>query len=185
MLSGSLSVGERLKKRRKELGINLRDLAERTDLTASFLSQVERGVTNPSLNSLRRISEALNVQLLYFLAEDFSPKSPVVRAGARPALQLGNSEVSYELLTPGLTGKFEVIQGHLKPGTENIVRPLSVQTEELIMVLRGCLLVGLETQDYTLNPGDTIYFEGSMLRKLMCASPDEVTWISVITPPVF
>jgi transcriptional regulator with XRE-family HTH domain len=185
MNNGNPSVGERLKKRRKELGINLRDLALRTDLTASFLSQVERGVTNPSLNSLRRISEALNVQLLYFLAEDFSPKSPVVRAEARPALRLGNSEVSYELLTPGLTGKIEVIQGHLKPGTENIVRPLGVQTEELILVLSGCLLVGLEDQDYLLKPGDTIYFEGTSLHKLMCASTEDVTWVSVITPPVF
>jgi transcriptional regulator with XRE-family HTH domain len=181
----SLSVGERLRKRRTELGINLRELASRTDLTASFLSQVERGVTNPSLMSLRRIAEALGVQLMYFLAENMTAKSPVVRAKDRALLRLGNSEVTYELLSPDLHGKFEVICGRLQPGSENIARSLGVQTEELIMVLTGSLLVGLEDEDYTLHPGDTITFQGASLRKLMCASEIEVTWISVITPPVF
>ena len=62
-------IGQRLKKRRTELNLSLRDLASTTQLTAAFLSQVERGISNPSLNSLRRISTSLNVPMLYFMAE--------------------------------------------------------------------------------------------------------------------
>jgi transcriptional regulator with XRE-family HTH domain len=183
-MPGELVQGRRLSKRRKEMGLSLRDLAERTQLTASFLSQVERGVTNPSLNSLQRIAEALSVPLLFFLAED-KHKSQVVRVQNRPEMTFSDSNIVYELLTPDLSGKFEVVCGTLKPGVENIVRRLSVDTEEFIIVQEGSLLVGLESDEYTLHPGDTIYFEGSALRHLTCASSGEVRWISVITPPVF
>jgi transcriptional regulator with XRE-family HTH domain len=183
-MPGEVIQGSRLSKRRKEMGLSLRDLAERTQLTASFLSQVERGVTNPSLTSLQRIAEALSVPLLFFLADD-QHKSKVVRSNRRPEMTFSDSNIVYELLTPDLSGKFEVVGGHLKPGLENIVRRLSVETEEFIIVLEGSLLVGLEEEEHVLHTGDTIYFNGSSLRRLTCASHGEVRWISVITPPVF
>lgn len=177
-------LGRRLNKRRTELGLSLRDLADKTSLTASFLSQLERGVTNPSLKSLQKISDALGVPLLYFLSE--SPnQSPVVRSGKRSKLDLDDARVSYELLTPDLTGKLEALLGTIKSGCDNIVRPLSVETDEFIFVLEGSLTVGLKDQEYILNAGDSIYFNGRDLLKLTCASGGDTRWISVITPPVF
>ena len=57
-----------MKHRRNELNLSLRALAEKTDLSAAFLSQIECGKSNPSLNSLQRIAEALQVSLSYFLS---------------------------------------------------------------------------------------------------------------------
>jgi transcriptional regulator with XRE-family HTH domain len=180
-------IGNRLKKRRGELNLSLRELARQTQVTAAFLSQVERGVCNPSLNSLRRIADSLQVPLLYFLAERPNP-SPVVRKNERSLIELNGSDgtgVTYEMLSPDLSRNFVVIQGHLKPGSDNIFRPLSTDTEEMILVLNGSLVVGLSDQDYTINSGDAITFTGKELTKLMSASEEEVSWISVITPPVF
>jgi transcriptional regulator with XRE-family HTH domain len=177
-------LGKRLKKRRTELGLSLRELADKTNLTASFLSQLERGVTNASLKSLQRIADALGVPLLYFLSE--SPnQSPVVRSGDRSKLDLDDARVSYELLTPDLTGKLEALLGTIKSGCDNIVRTLSVETEEVIFVLEGSLTVGLKDQEYILNAGDSIYFNGRDLHKLTCGGDSKTRWISVITPPVF
>lgn len=183
-MSDNSLLGKRLNKRRTELNLSLRGLAEKTDLTASFLSQLERGIVNSSLKSLQRIADALGVQLLYFLAENPS-QSPVVHAGSRSKLHLDDERVSYELLTPDLTGKFEAIIGHIQSGCENIARPLSVETEEFIFVLEGSLTVGLKEREYILNEGDAIYFNGSSLVKLMSACETKTRWISVITPPVF
>ncbi|MCA2002182.1 MAG: XRE family transcriptional regulator [Chloroflexi bacterium] len=183
-MSDNLFLGKRLNKRRTELNLSLRDLAEKTDLTASFLSQLERGIVNSSLKSLQKIADALNVPLLYFLAENPS-QSPVVRADSRSKLDLDDDRVSYELLTPDLTGKFEAVIGHIKSGCENIARPLNVETEEFIFVLEGSLTVGLKEREYILNEGDSIYFNGSDLVKLTSACETETRWISVITPPVF
>lgn len=180
----NLILGKRLNKRRTEMGLSLRDLAEKTSLTASFLSQLERGVTNPSLKSLQKISDTLGVPLLYFLAESPS-QSPVVRAGHRSKLDLDDNRVSYEMLTPDLTGQLEALLGRIQTGCDNIVRQLSVETEEFIYVLEGSLTVTIKDEDYTLNPGDSITFSGRDLVKLACADGCETSWISVITPPVF
>lgn len=180
----NLILAKRLNKRRTELGLSLRDLAEKTNLTPSFLSQLERCVTNPSLKSLQKISDALGVPLLYFLAENPS-QSPVVRADSRSKLDLDDARVSYEMLTPDLTGQLEALMGHIKTGCDNIVRPLSVETEEFIFVLEGALVVGLKEQEYILYGGDSICFNGRELVRLNCAGDSQTRWISVITPPVF
>jgi transcriptional regulator with XRE-family HTH domain len=213
MAEETIDIGHRIKARRKQLDLSLRDLAERADLTASFLSQVERGKANVSIDSLRRIAEAMNVSMLRFLepaasdgrtapsarsaaaSESDSGKpdngpqrpeySPVLRADARPRLIFPDTGVTYELLTPDLGHQMEAICGRLAPGVENVVRPLREPTEEWIYVVSGLLKVGLENAEYVLAPGDSIYFEGYALRELVCAGDEEVVWISVITPPVF
>jgi transcriptional regulator with XRE-family HTH domain len=199
--------GKRLNKLRKERGLSLREVARRTDLTASFLSQVEHGTSNVSIDSLRRIAEALDVPMMHFLEEppvDFEdihehidPEpcedvdrikaySPVVRAGCRPRLILPPSGVEYQLLVPNLSTKLEAVIGRVSPGTGNIARKLRDETEEFIYVLSGELLIGLDEEEHILRPGDSITFRGIRLTKLICASVDrEASWISVFTPPIF
>lgn len=179
-----MQLGQRLRARRKELGLSLRDLAERVDLTASFLSQVERGLASPSLESLRKISEALNVTIFYFLADEV-PRSPVVRHDQRLKLTLPGSHLSYELLTPDTNRQMEVFMAEVKPGDENIAMPLRQYTEELIHVLQGQLEIQLGQETYWLGPGDSIYFQGPLLRRLAARGDDTLRFISVITPPVF
>lgn len=190
------TVGKRIKQRRQEIGLSLREVARRADVSASFISQVERGESSTSLDSLRRIAEALDVPVLYFLSEDPKPDPNgasdnqrlvfVLRNGYRPKLDLQDSRVSYELLTPDLNRQMEVIIGRLSPGSGNVAKPLKVPTEEFIYVLSGCLAVGIGQEEFLLCPGDSVYFEGVELNKLACASEDEdVVWMSVITPPAF
>jgi quercetin dioxygenase-like cupin family protein/DNA-binding XRE family transcriptional regulator len=192
------SLGHRIQARRKSAGLSLRALAAQTELTASFISQVERGQTNPSIDSLRRIAEALQVSLLYFLSDHQPPRqksrarknsaltyNPVVHAHARPQLTLPVSGVTYELLTPDLAHKMEAVCGRLAPGAGNVARRLREPTEEFIYVLAGALCVGLDAGEHILHAGDSIYFSGTTLQKLACASKEDAVWISVITPPVF
>jgi transcriptional regulator with XRE-family HTH domain len=208
-------IGSRIKEQRTLAGISLRELARRTELTPSFISQLENSKTNVSLDSLRRIAEALDVSLLYFLAETLSeiPKfeetapvdlersenaaplpeakaySPVVPADARAKLILpvsGQSSVIYEKLGPDVGRTMGAFCGRLKPGTGNIARKLREPTEEFIYVLSGALLIVLDYGEYVLQPHDTIYFDGGVLREISCASEkEEAVWISVITPSVF
>jgi transcriptional regulator with XRE-family HTH domain len=200
-------IGIRVRTRRKELNLTIRELARRTGLSASFISQVEHSKTKVSLDSLRPIAEHLDSSIHYFFSEpppeisfaaattpceddpdstDPMEYSPVVRAGCRPRLYLPDSGVNYELLVKDLTRGMEPVFGRLSPGTGNVARRLRKPTEEFIFVLAGKLLLGIQDKEYILNPGDSIYFEGYNLQKLACASEaEDVIWISVITPPVF
>lgn len=187
-------AGQRIRQRREELGLSLREVARRTSLTASFLSLLERGQSNASIDSLRKIADALDVTLLHFLGE--APASEartsgsaavwVVRANVRPRLILPDEGATYELLTPDVNRTVEVFRGCLSPGSGNVARPLKQPIEECIYVLAGKLLVEVAGQTVILDPGDNIYFEGATLTRLECASENEdAVWISVITPPVF
>ncbi|PKO07248.1 MAG: hypothetical protein CVU41_02905 [Chloroflexi bacterium HGW-Chloroflexi-3] len=71
-------VGQKLKQRRDELNLSLRALAAQTGLSAVFLSQIERGKSNPSLNSLQRIAKTLGVPLHFFLTNQ---KDSTIRKG--------------------------------------------------------------------------------------------------------
>ena len=100
-------VGERIRDRRKELGLNLRELAQKTNLTASFLSLVERGHNTPSLDSLRRITEALDVPLFYF--NQTNGQNPVVRSDKRIKITFPPGDLTCELLVPNLRNRLEMI----------------------------------------------------------------------------
>lgn len=185
-LSENAYIGKRIRARRNEVGISIRELGRRTDLTASFLSQIELGQANASVNSLRRIAVELGVNMMYFFKEAPIP-NPVIRADKRPTITFVDPDVTYELLTPERTHKLEVLLGRLNPCEKdiNIARKLEISTEELIIVLSGVLNIGLEGGDYELNPGDSIYFKGEDLISISCSSEEETTWISCMTPPGF
>jgi transcriptional regulator with XRE-family HTH domain len=188
-------VGSRIHNRRKELKLSLRDLGDQTQLTASFLSQLERGRSNASIDSIRKICSALGLTLFSLLSEDSSEKpvgktekkpfSPLVRAEERTKISFPDIQVTYELLTSYLSWKMEGFFARLEPGKGNIARQLREPTEELIFLISGELTIELEDAVYVLHQHDSIYFEGTKLRKLTNNSDEETVWISVITPPVF
>jgi transcriptional regulator with XRE-family HTH domain len=207
------SISTRLKKKRLQAGFSIRELARRTGLTASFISQVENDKANVSLDSLRRISEALGVQMLYFLSEFGSANgvelravseasittggmeeaqnlmdrtNPLIRSQIRARLFLPDSGITYELLTSRLDHKMEAFLGRMKPGTGNVGNKLSIPTEEFIFVMSGALKVGIGDDIYQVEAGDSIYFEGQALTYLASGSDTEETvWLSVVTPPAF
>jgi mannose-6-phosphate isomerase-like protein (cupin superfamily) len=123
--------------------------------------------------------------MLHFLRE-VHEHDPVVRSNERAILSLPNSNLTYELLTSGLTHKLQVFIGKVDGKTENFARRLREPTEEVIFVISGVLTVGLDSGDYTLQTGDSICFEGYQLKSLSTSGPaNETSWISIITPPAF
>jgi transcriptional regulator with XRE-family HTH domain len=179
-----MELGLKIKQQRKELGLSLRDLAERVDLTASFLSQIERDIASPSIESLRKISRALNVPVFYFLFEKDGP-SPVVRHDQRRQMSLPNSSINYQLLTPNAERKLELIMGEIDPADGEIPLIHYQQTEECIFVLEGQLEVTLGAETYLLQKGDTVYFDGPMLQRMIARGDQVVRYLSAITPPIF
>jgi hypothetical protein len=202
----NLNIGLRLSSRRHALGLTLRDLAQRTALTASFLNLVEHNQSGMSLDSLRRISEALDLSLVDFLlgqtpnAEaarpecfpsshmvvDADPAAPVVRAGHPPRVIGQSSRIVCERLTPGRARNMVAWCNRLASGATQAARRFPAPTEELIYVLEGAVQLYIGDTVHILHRGDTIYFSGEALHKIACASnPHDAVWLSFITPPVY
>jgi transcriptional regulator with XRE-family HTH domain len=183
------SFGEQIRARRKELGLSLEELAQRTGLTASFLSLVERNMSNPSLESLRHIAEALGVPPFYFSQENdggmVTAQNPVVRAGERIQITFPPGDVTSELLVPNLRSKLEVFISRVQPAAGNVARAPKMASEECLYVMEGMLRVVLNEQEYLLEAGDSIYIHGFALREISAVGEGEAVFLSAITPPIF
>jgi transcriptional regulator with XRE-family HTH domain len=181
-------LGDRIRVRRKELRLSQSDLAERTGMTASFISQVERGVTSPSIDSLYKISQALDVPVFRFLLEP-DAVCPVVRHHERIQVTWpwSGPELTFQLLTPRASQRLEAFITEWEPGEPGAtsVSGFGETTEEFIYVLQGQLQINLGEDAYLLGPGDTACFEGVMLRGMEPQGDQTVRFISVITPPAF
>lgn len=164
--------------------MSLRALAEQSGVTASFLSQVERGQTNPSLNTLQAIAKTLQVPLFYFLIEE-SSDTHLVRNGRGPRLALPDADLDYEIRSPGRDRKILSFVARCQPGHNHDAVAPAQSTEECIYVIEGRLRVELDDTAYVLDPGDSITFDGLSLRRLAVVGDRETVYISFSTPPAF
>jgi len=178
-------LGDRIRAKRIQRGLSLRQLAEATGFTPSFLSQVERSLAMPSIMSLRKLGEALEVPIFYFLLDDGEGQR-VVRRSERKVLNFPESHLTFELLTPGLNHKMEMITARLEPGAATCDRKLSHPGEECVLVIEGTMQIEVDDDVYVLEEGDSIYYFSSLPHRIVNISPDkDLVFVSAITPPNF
>ena len=177
-----MKIGKRIRTRRKELELSLRELGEMTGVSASFLSQVENDQVSPSLNSLQGIATALEVPMFYFLNE--VKGGSVVRADQRRTLYFSDSKIGYDLLTPDFSRKMMSFVIHLEPFARRVAMPLARSTEQWMHVLAGRMMIKVNNDTHLLDPGDTIYYDGEALQEFCSNSDEQLVIICCITPPV-
>ena len=181
----STKLGHRVQERRKQMGLNLRELAAQAGVTASFLSQLERGQSNPSIKSLQAIANTLNVSIFYLLVDESADTHYLVRNRQGLHFVLSDSDVDLEMFSPGPKSnrKMLAFSGRFQPGYNHEVIPSRKPTEECIHVLEGCLRVELESSSYILDAGDSITFDGMAIRRLAVVGDDKTEYLSFSTPP--
>lgn len=160
------------------------ELARKAGLSASTLSQIEHGIKDPSINSLRRIANALGVPIFRFLAEEPS-RQPVVRRRARQTLAFPGSRLMYEMLTPDLTGAIEMFFFRMGPGGASGPRPQGHLGDECSLVLSGCMEMEIEGRPHLLREGDSIYIRSGLRHRCRTVGRSAVTGVSAISPAKF
>ena len=179
------SLGECIKARRLERGLGLRELGRATGLSATFISKLEHGDANPTLDTLRRIANALDTSLFRLLMVP-PAQSPVVRRAERTRLGLPAGHIAYEILTPDVSHKVVLFEGRATASDGNLVGPrLAVETEECLVVLEGRFKVTVADRGYELDAGDSIYFSGHDLESICVVGEGEARFLSAMTPPAF
>jgi transcriptional regulator with XRE-family HTH domain len=147
------TLGQRILSLREQQKLSLRTLAERVGLSASFLSQVERDETSPSIASLDKIAHALGVDLATFFQQ--SPPDPVTRKAERTSLESAWSKARIENLTR-VAGKLHPRLLTLKPGGSTGLLS-TANTETFLLVLQGTLKVNLAQEVVFLEEGDAVH----------------------------
>ena len=181
-----VDLGERLRAIRTLRRVTLKTVADRADLSESFLSQVERGRANASVASLKRIAAALGVNVADLFEPNGKPSRPrVLRRDVRPALTFGTLGRKY-MLTPRPLEHLQVLVGELDAGGSTGDEPYTHgDSEELLVVLEGVVHLQLGTDVFELSRGDSIDYRSSTSHRLTNAGDGtaEVMWI--ISPPSY
>ncbi len=191
------SLGMRIRQRRKELKLRLVELAEKCEISTSFLSQIERDQANPSISTLHEIAIALGVTVASFFAKpgdmpsslpvenQKEPAAFVVRSNARKTLMYPGSGIQNELLSPDLNRAIQMMYVIMPPGSSTGRESLVHEGEECGVVLQGTVEIWAGDEHYILGPGDSIYQKSTIPHRSRNVGDDDVIIVVAITPPSF
>ena len=180
------TLGADLRALRKARGVTLADLAARLDRSVGWLSQVERDLSEPSVDDLRTIAAHLNVPISLLFAHAPAPAAEsgyVVRKGARRAIGTHAAGLVEELLSPDLTDDFEMVHSTFEPHSK-IAKTVTRPTQEVGYLISGKLDLEIGPHAFTIHPGDSFRIRGEPHRWINpYKEPAVAIW--VIAPPVY
>jgi transcriptional regulator with XRE-family HTH domain len=177
------TVGARVRALREAMGMSLRDLAERSGVSAPMLSQVERGETSPTLAVAAKIAAGLELTLSQLLRLDEGQHVAVIRAGDRRRSERGGHRI--EELTPPLPGQRADVSLHvLAPGAGTGGREDPPMHEpgsrETAVVLAGALALTVDGSRYELRGGDSVTFDADLPHHFENDGEEPTRFLAVI-----
>jgi transcriptional regulator with XRE-family HTH domain len=172
-------MGARLRAFRRSRKLSLRDLGMSSGMTASFLSQLERGTTGAAVSTLMKIAEALAISVADLFEDRPEALHRILRMGNRLALPQ-TTGYRKTLLSQQPIRDFEVYVGHFDPGGSTGPEAYTHgDSHEMMLVLAGTVDIWLGPDRFTLTAGDCIEYRSSTPHRIANAAESlaEVQWI--------
>lgn len=183
-------VGHRLRDLRRARELSLETVAARTDLSIGFLSQIERGLSSPSLRVLATLADVLGVGIAALFGarptDDGASGGVVTRQAERAELQLWRSGVSKQLLSPaGTDSRLNLFLVHMEPGGSTGDELYTHDGEEAGLVLEGEMTLTVEAETWSLKTGDSFRFASRRPHRFSNPADDAravVLWVNCVSP---
>jgi transcriptional regulator with XRE-family HTH domain len=184
-----VAVGQRIRELRRARRLSLETVADRTDLSIGFLSQIERGLSSPSLRVLATLADVLGVGIagLFGAKETGGPAGDaiVTREKARAKLNLWRSGISKQLLSPaGSDGRLNLFLVHMEPGGSTGDESYTHDGEEAGLVIEGEMKLTVDAESWTLKRGDSFRFASRRPHRFSNPSKESkavVLWVNCVT----
>ncbi len=180
-----MNVAKRIRTLRTQKDLSLRKVADESSISASLLSQIETGRVDPSLNTLRKIAQALDVPLFQLVLEEQGRASGLVKKKQHRMVLFPKSGLQYEIIHSDLQKKMGIHIGTLNPGGMTSEEPLAHPGEECLIILAGKMKVEMRGEAIELGPQDSLYFDSSIPHRLCNDKKTDCTFYLIITPPKF
>jgi len=184
--SSGTVTGHDIRALRKVRGMTLSELALRLGRSVGWLSQVERGLSVPSITDIRAFADAFGVSISFFFSHEAANEAEqgvIVRSGRRRALGSSESGLVEELLSPDLGGSFEILRSVFAAGAA-LEKPLLRETEEAGYLVSGLFEIEIDGIWHCLEPGDSFRFKTKPFRWKNPGAEDAVV-VWVVAPPVY
>lgn len=183
----NLELGQKIKELRVLKELTLKDLSEKTGLSISFISQVERGLSTITITSLQNIADVLGESLTYFLSSPKKQEKMIIRSYEQEVFQVKDSKYVYYSLAGDMPDKiFDPMIAVLLPGqTRDEVLPYPHKGQEFGYVLEGILTFIIGDKEYELYPGDSLHIPSMTPHNWANFTNKIVKVLYIITPKVF
>lgn len=182
----SASIGRDLRAIRQSKGLTLTEVATSLDCSIGYLSQVERGLSVLPTEDLRRLAHLFDVPLGWFLLlSDVSEEERglVTRSELRRRSGDVGDGLIEELLSPDLSGSYEVLHSVFAPGA-NLQAPTRRPTEETAYMVAGTLDISIGDRRFTVKAGDSFRFKEELFSWANNYDEPAVA-IWVVSPPIY
>jgi len=184
-----IEVGRRIRDLRRTRQLSLETVAARTELSIGFLSQIERGLSSPSLRVLATIADVLGVGIAALFGAspgtDGASDHVVTRGSQRPELKLWRTGVSKQLLSAaGAENRLNLFLVHLEPGGSTGDELYTHDGEEAGLVLEGNMMLTVDTETWSLKTGDSFRFASRRPHRFSNPADDAkavVLWVNCVT----
>src|SRR5689334_11534883 len=185
-LERTIHIGPRVRALREAMDLSLRDLAQRSGVSAPMLSQVERGETSPTLQVASRIAAGLELRLSQLLRLDEAGSVTVVRAAERRRGGSAAAGHAFEILTAPLPGQRAELSRHeLAPGArtggEGDPPMHEPGSREIAVVERGTVTLQIDGAEHELQEGDTVTFDADLAHRFENPGPGDAVLLAVVS----
>ncbi len=188
-----MNVGEKIKRYRKSKGMSIDALAKKSNMSASYISQLERGLISPSLGALQKVSSGLEMHVPDFFeydnksqeSKDAASSFQVVRKNARKGLTYAGSDAIYQLITPDLRRNVEVLIIKSPVGSTSGMENFVHEGEECGLIIEGKMEYWINGESVILEEGDSVYFRSNVPHRWRNVGDVVLRALWVISPPSF
>ena len=182
-------VGGQIRDLRKAKGLTIAELADNIDRSVGYVSQIERNLSELTIPDLKRIAEALEVQISWFFhssaAVPAEERRYIVRKENRRRLSLSGIGVVEELLSPSLGGAAELVLTRVPPRSTTGEEFVTRKAEESGLVLQGQMELWVGDRHFLLKEGDSFCIQAEESHRIHNPGDIEAVVVWVITPPVY
>lgn len=184
--SQHLEIGFRLKELRLQHKYSIRGLAEAAGMTHSTIAQIEANKVSPSVSSMKRILDVLNVPLSEFFAQTESKSEEKIFFTAKDLVELADGKkLSYRQVGSSLKGKaIMMLHERYAPGADT-GEPYSHDAEECGIVVSGKIMIVVGNKERCLKKGEAYYFDSRQPHRMYNPFEEECEVISAVSPPTF
>lgn len=173
--------GKRVREERDERSLSLSELSERAGIALGLLSEIERGIGNPSFRTLLKLAYALELPIGTLFGDTTAHDDIVVRRDSRNKLILGDAV--YELLSPDRSRRVELLSWTIPPGSPIWDVRNVHKGEETSVIIQGQMIVKVRDQEYRLDTGDTIFIDREIPHSYRNEGDELAVVISCVSPP--
>ena len=173
-------ISKEIRRVRLERGITLKELSDATGLSVSFLSQVERGESNMTITSLKKIADALGVSMKNLFPDEEDTVFLRTKNDQR-SVNLGKKNILHKKLSGLFEGrKLEAVIAEYKPNTID-TENMSHDGEEFVYVLKGEAVVMVDNKKYIVKEEESIHYPSTLPHSLSNYTSSEVKVLVVLT----